>query len=301
MEVITENYVKNLLARRPKDMNKGGAGRVLIAAGSPGMAGAAVLAARTTLKSGAGLVQVAIDEALWPIIQVGEPCATCVGRSISFDLYDAVVIGPGIGKGDAGIAITTRALREYKGKLIIDADALNIIAAIGSDFTSASGEIVITPHPGEAARLLGIDVPIVNASREDTARRLAQLSGGTAVLKGYESLVFSASSGMTLKAGIPAVDDRVYLNPTGNPGMATAGSGDVLTGIIAAFAGMGLCAADAAKAGVYVHGVAGDIAAAKIGEYGVTATDISEAVPAAIRSLTDSREFPFPFKSAPHG
>jgi NAD(P)H-hydrate epimerase len=286
MEIITENYVKNLLVRRPDDMHKGGAGRVLIIAGSPGVAGAAALSARTALKSGAGLVQVSIDEALWPIIQILEPCATCLGRGASLASYNAVVLGPGIGKGETGSVITARVLKEYTGKLIIDADALNIIAALGSDFKNSASGVIITPHPGEAARLLGSTTEEINRSREDSVRRLAVLCGGTAVLKGHESLVFSVLKGDTpLKAGIPSVDDSVYQNPTGNPGMATAGSGDVLTGVIAALAGMGLNSEDAAKAGVYIHGKAGDIAADNIGEYGVTSMDISNAVPVAIRAI----------------
>jgi NAD(P)H-hydrate epimerase len=288
MEFITENYVKNLFVRRPDDIHKGIAGRVLIIAGSPGMAGAAVLSARTALKSGAGLVQVSADEALWPIIQIGEPCATCVGRDVGLESYNAVAIGPGIGKSEAGADITARVLAEYKGNLIIDADALNIIAARGSAFESSNSDIIITPHPGEAARLLGITTGEVNSSREDSVRKLAAVCGGTAILKGHESLVFTAPASAPLIAGIPSVDDSVYLNPTGNPAMATAGSGDVLTGVIAALAGMGFNTKDAAKAGVYIHGKAGDIAAAKIGEYGVTAMDISNAVPDAIKSLRTS-------------
>jgi NAD(P)H-hydrate epimerase len=249
------------------------------------MAGAAVLAARTALKSGAGLVQVSIEEPLWPIVQVAEPCATCVPRDIPLQSYQAIAIGPGLGKGGAGAAITARVLKEYTGKLIIDADALNIIAAQGSDFTSAAEDIIITPHTGEAARLLGMTTAEIGNARTDSVRKLAALCGGTAILKGYESLVCRAAQSASPGQDSNNAADAVCLNPTGNPGMATAGSGDVLTGLITAFTGMGLSAEDAAKAGVYIHGKAGDIAAARIGEYGITATDISNAVPEAIHSI----------------
>ncbi|MDR2487336.1 MAG: NAD(P)H-hydrate dehydratase [Clostridiales Family XIII bacterium] len=303
LETITANDVRLLLKRRPKDSHKGSAGRVLVIAGSPGMAGAAVLSAKAALKSGTGLVSVSIEEGLWSIVQVAEPCAICVGRGFArsglqngaevgwlpqggdcvLDGYDAIAIGPGLGTGDAEQALVDCVLRRYRGRLVLDADALNILARRDMRPAESDAEVIITPHPGEAGRLLACGSGAVNADRADAVRRLADYCGGTAVLKGHESLVCAGGvQAGGVQAGAPGT---VWLNPTGNPGMATAGSGDVLTGVVAAFAGMGLSASDAARAGVYVHGLAGDRAAERLGEYGLTAMDIAGELPFAIRQV----------------
>jgi NAD(P)H-hydrate epimerase len=160
----------------------------------------------------------------------------------------------------------------YNGVLIIDADALNIVADEGLDIRDSAANTIITPHPGEAARLLGTQTDCINADRADAVVELAKRYGSVAVLKGYETLIATA-------------DGDMYVNPTGNPGMATGGSGDVLTGVIASLAGQDFRPLDAALAGVYIHGLAGDIKAAEIGEYGLTAADIANGLPQAIKTL----------------
>ncbi|MDR1796581.1 MAG: NAD(P)H-hydrate dehydratase [Clostridiales Family XIII bacterium] len=278
---ITAKEVKALLGahRRRSDAHKGDFGRVLIVAGSPGMAGAAVLCARAALRAGSGLVTVSIDEALWPIVQTAVPEAMCTGRGSGLDLaaYDAAAVGPGLGTGEAARALVARVLATCGGKpLVLDADALNILAA--SDEVPLPGAgAVLTPHPGEAARLLagagGPDGPWRTAAdvQKDRLGALAALQGkygaATVVLKGAGTLVASEASGTA------APEARV--NTTGNPGMATGGSGDVLTGVIASLLGQGFAPGEAAAAGVYLHGLAGDLAAAELGEAGVTAGDIA--------------------------
>jgi NAD(P)H-hydrate epimerase len=257
-------------------MHKGSAGRVLVVAGSSGMAGAAVLAAGAALRGGAGLVYVSADEALWPVIQTHEPCAICVGRRASCEStggYDAVAIGPGLGTDGDAAKLVDGVLRNRAGALVVDADALNIIASGRAQADLSGAQAVITPHPGEAARLLGVSAADIQADRRTAAARLAKEYGAAAVLKGKGSLVATPSSDM-------------FENTTGNPGMATGGAGDVLTGLIAAFAARGMSAADAATAGVFIHGLAGDIAADEKGEYGLIATDIVNTLPAAIKRVS---------------
>ncbi|MDR1953185.1 MAG: NAD(P)H-hydrate dehydratase [Clostridiales Family XIII bacterium] len=296
METITRKYVKGLLKKRSRDSHKGDYGKVLIVAGSRGMAGAAVLGARAALASGAGLVSVSIDAELFPIVQTCVPCATCVTRPESLaalarravatnpDLksnaaavntvkWDAVAIGPGLGTDATAVDTVKAVLRNaYDGILVVDADALNIIANEGIDMRDVAAHTIITPHPGEAARLLGMETDHVNADRAGAAAELAKRYGSVTVLKGHDTLVATA-------------DGDIYVNPTGNPGMATGGSGDVLTGVVVSLAGQGFRPLDAALAGVYIHGLAGDIKAEEIGEYGLTATDIAEGLPRAIKTL----------------
>jgi NAD(P)H-hydrate epimerase len=274
----TFDVARALLKPRRADAHKGDFGRLLIIAGSPGMAGAAALCARGALRSGAGLATVCIHEGLFPAIHALVPEATCMPRGSLADgaalsRFDAVALGPGLGDSPETAALVKRALGAYGGVAVLDADALNALAGDAGAWGAMGGRAVITPHSGEAARLLGISVAEVEADRRGAALRLAALSGGTAVLKGAGSLVAHA-------------DGRLLVNASGNPGMATGGSGDVLTGIIASFAGQGLEAFEAAAAGVYVHGRAGDLAAERRGEYGLMASDIAEFTALAVLGLT---------------
>ena len=300
MKETTETYIKNLIGPRPRDSHKGNNGRVLIIAGSEGMAGAAVMAAKAALKSGAGLVTVSISRQLFPILQTAVPEAMCMGREgiLTEDLsrYDAVAVGPGIGRGESQYRMVEHLLQDYGGPLIIDADGINSLCEYGIapsrlrmyDMQTVRGDapLVLTPHPGEADRLLLSfrQRPVSDLGRETAARTLARLTGGIVVLKGAGTLV-SMSVGQ---------DTEIWQNPTGNPGMATGGSGDVLTGVTAALAaysragGAGAPAmklTDAVRAAVYMHGLAGDLAAARIGEIGMTAMDIADALPEAFRKI----------------
>ncbi|MDR3294708.1 MAG: NAD(P)H-hydrate dehydratase [Clostridiales Family XIII bacterium] len=276
--VITPEYLRGLLKLRPRGSHKGDYGRLLIVAGSPGMAGAAVLCARGAYRSGAGLVKISIDETLFPVLHGGAAEATCMGRDFPEGCpegFDAAAAGPGLGDTRETAALVRMILRTYKGTLVLDADALNAIAGdrgLQAELRLLAGRTVVTPHAGEAARLLGADIGADGGARIAAAVKLAEITGAVAVLKGADSLVVSP-------------DGEMMVNRTGNPGMATGGSGDVLTGIIASLAGQGLRPFDAAAAGVHIHGRAGDLAAEKYGEYGMTAADVAEMTAFAIKEI----------------
>ncbi len=283
METVSRKKVKNLLIKRSAKTHKGTYGKVLIIAGSEGMAGAAVLAARGAFRSGAGLVHVSIDKTLFPIVQSGIVEATCIPRDLTANVlneYDSVVIGPGLGTSGDGAYAVAKVMENYDGNMIMDADALNIVSENDVDLKKIKGNLIITPHPGEAARLMDTGSSEINASREKAVSFLADLTGGVSVLKGYETLI-------CLPRQKKEDSFQVFMNTTGNPGMATGGSGDVLSGIIGSFLGQGMKPADAAQAGVFVHGLAGDMAAKDIGEYGIIAGDIALYTARAIKDIQD--------------
>ena len=276
--LINLEYVNTVIRERPRDIHKGDCGRVLVIAGSVGMAGAAMLCARGALRSGAGLVRISAPEELYPILQVGVPEATCVSRDISrldYMAADAIAIGPGLGDDDSNGEIIRTILENYKKTVVLDADGINTIvrADLGQALMNTEAKVIMTPHPGEAKRFLeyfGLDVNMEN--REKTVDDLVVCSNAVCILKGSGTLV-------------AAPHEKSYINTTGNPGMATGGSGDVLTGIIAALAGQGLEPVDAARAGVFIHGMAGDISAQQMGETGMTAMDIANNTALAFKQI----------------
>ncbi len=272
--LITKEYVNSILKKRTQDMHKGQCGRVLIIAGSKTMTGAAVLCAKGAFRSGAGLVYASLPLEIFSVMQISVPEAICVVRNCESDLsiYDAIAVGPGIGSDKTNIDIIRRLLAEFKKTLVIDADGLNIIASANlfEEMKRSKADIVITPHMGEAARLLGDNLD----KREIIASRLSYLTGATAVLKGAGTIVTHDG-------------EALYTNTTGNPGMATAGAGDTLTGIITSLAAQGYNSFEAASCGVYIHGLAGDLAANDMGQWGIMASDIAEFTPLAIKNIID--------------
>ncbi len=280
--LITLEYVNTVIKERPREIHKGRCGRVLIAAGSVGMAGAAVLAARGALKSGAGLVKAAVPEELFVILQTAVPQATCTSISEelsprSLEIYGAIAIGPGMGVDEKNYLRIKDILNGYGGPVVLDADGLNSLCRFDKGLETVrnrKGSTILTPHPGEADRLLealGED-RLGNLGRTKAAELIAAGTGAIVLLKGPGTLVTMEREG-------------TYINTTGNPGMATGGSGDVLTGVIAAIAGYGIDAFDAARAGAFIHGMAGDIAAERLGQWGMTSVDIEEALPAAFKKI----------------
>jgi NAD(P)H-hydrate epimerase len=276
------------LSPRKSYGHKGTYGTVLVVAGSRGMSGAAVLVGRGALHSGAGLVRVACPSCIQDIVSAGNPCYTTFGISQHADgsfsesaiedltllaaQADVVACGPGLGQG-AAVSSFVRALLKVlvDVPVVLDADGLNAISPLGNAIGNRSAPIVFTPHPGEFARLLGKSVQDVLEDREALAVNFAKRSGVILLLKGSGTLVTDSR--------------RLYRNSTGNPGMATGGSGDVLTGTIAALIGQGLTAFDAAVLGSWVHGKAGDIAASKLGYVGMTSADLADSLPAAFRQI----------------
>lgn len=283
MEIVREVPT---LRDRPDDGHKGTFGKVCIVAGSVGMAGAAALAGRAALRSGAGLVRVAIAHSALSTVAALEPCYTTialsedsVGRVSAKAIHtildaaaenDVVAIGPGLGTS-AGLRSVIETLVQQEGlRLVIDGDGLNNLAMLPDWPCKRRADVVLTPHPGEMKRLWsGLLREVLPSDRQEAARHMAQISGCVVALKGAGTVVTDGH--------------RVYVNNTGNPGMATAGSGDVLTGVITALMGQGLNSCDATVLGVYVHGAAGDIAADTYGQISLTATNIIEALPEAFR------------------
>jgi hydroxyethylthiazole kinase-like uncharacterized protein yjeF len=282
-----------LLKPRSADSHKGTYGHPLLIAGSRGKSGAAILASRGALRTGAGLVTAAIPESIAAIVAGGQPelmtepmpdreghFAAPVAIEELKTLADgktALIAGPGIGVSDDTHALVKWLVGEgaQEGRpLLLDADALNVVAAIGpAVLKSAKGPVVVTPHPGEMARLLGISTRDVNADRIGAARRLTDLSGAAVLLKGARSVIATP-------------EGRVFINSSGNAGMATAGMGDVLSGIVGALLGQGMTAGDALALGVFVHGFAADRLAMRLGPVGYLAGDLAAELPAAFASLS---------------
>jgi ADP-dependent NAD(P)H-hydrate dehydratase len=272
------------LKPRAVDAHKGDFGKICIIAGSIGMSGAAALAGRAALRAGAGLVRVATPKSVLPIVASIEPSFTTIAlpedsvgrisaKAINTILEavsdnDAVAFGPGIGISGALRSILEALLEQKALRLIIDADGLNNLTALKGWPAKLKAELILTPHPGEMKRLwAGLFRDPLPAEREQQALQLAQHTKTVVALKGAGTVVTDRQ--------------KVYINKTGNPGMATAGSGDVLTGAITALMGQGLSNLDAAVLGVYIHGLAGDIAAEKVGQVSLMATDIIESLPDA--------------------
>lgn len=273
------------LPPRPLDANKGTFGRVLIVAGSRGMSGAAVLCSSAALRGGAGLVRLAVPEGIWTIVAAANPCYTTAslpqdehGRlSIAAlpQLLELVrgnsvaAIGPGVGQTAELADLIAAILEQTATPLVLDADALNVLTGRLDALRKHKGPIVLTPHPGEFARLLGSDIAAVQAQREELAAEFARRNDVVLVLKGHGTVVTDGR--------------RVYINATGNPGMATGGTGDVLGGLIAALLGQKLETFAAAQLGVYLHGRAGDLARQQIGETSLIASDLLDFLPHAFR------------------
>lgn len=277
--LITLEYVNTVIKERPRDIHKGDCGKVLVIAGSEGMAGAAVLCARGALRAGAGLVRISVPKELYPVLQTGAPEATCVPRDLSsldFMAHDAIAIGPGLGDDEKNGNLIRRVLTGYEKTVVLDADGINAVSRfdLGQALKGTKADVIMTPHPGEAFRLVKYaGLPdMVSRDRQKTAADLSRWSGSICVLKGSETLVATPDGGS-------------YTNTTGNPGMATGGSGDVLTGIIAALAGQKLAPEDCAKAGVFIHGMAGDLSAGELGQTGMTSMDIANNTALAFKQI----------------
>lgn len=260
VELLTGGDVAPLLPRRSRTAHKGDCGHLLILAGSEGYTGAPVLAAHAAARTGVGLVTLAVPRAIYPIV-AGQCSPEIMPRPLDRLAapagFDAVAIGPGLGQDPDSTTLVVNFLQTNTRPAVVDADALNILA--GHPVPVAG--CVLTPHPGEMGRLIGKNATDVQADRWGIARRYAQQHQVTLVLKGAGTVV-AASAG------------PLWVNATGNPGMAKGGMGDVLTGIIGGFLAQGLPPFDAARAGVFLHGSAGDLAAERHGTAAMLATDL---------------------------
>jgi len=264
VELLTIDDVRPLLPRRRRTTHKGDYGHLLVIAGSEGYTGAPVLCAHAAARSGVGLVTLAVPREVYPIVAANCPPEVMPQpweRLGALSDYDAVAVGPGLGQSPEAQRSVFNWISSCPRPLVVDADGLNALARNISLLNTVNVPLVLTPHPGEMSRLSGKQVRDVQTHRWEIARQFAKDHGVVLALKGAGTVVTDSSG-------------RLWVNLTGNPGMAKGGIGDALTGIIGALLAQGLPALDAARAGVFVHGVAGDIACQQCGERSMLASDL---------------------------
>ncbi len=285
--------VRKMLPRRPLNAHKHSVGKILVLAGSRGLTGAAVMSCNSAMRAGAGAVVLGIPKSLLPVVSkkltevmpnpleeteeqsVSRKAIPEINRFVSWS--DLVVLGPGLGRNKETEEVILELIQTIKKPLLIDADGLNALAINPKIVKKRKAETILTPHTGELSRITKNSAEEIEENRVAVARKEAKALNCYLVLKGSPTVV-----------GTPSGD--VFINSTGNPGMATAGAGDVLTGTIAALWGQHISAAEASVCGVYLHGLAGDLAKRKYGEMGLTATDIIEAMPRAIMKTLSENE-----------
>jgi ADP-dependent NAD(P)H-hydrate dehydratase / NAD(P)H-hydrate epimerase len=275
LSILTPADIQPFVAPRLASTHKGTYGHVAVIAGSPGRSGAAVLAARGAIRGGAGLVTVMTDPDTASLIHAGSvESMTWSGTDLQQFLEGktAALLGPGLADDDSAYETARAIARAIALPLVIDASGLNAFAGRAAELNPDALPRVITPHPGELARIMESDTRSINSDRIEAAREAARLSGCVVVLKGHQSLIAEP-------------DGQVYVNPTGNPGMASGGTGDVLAGLLAALLARGTEPVDAACTAVYLHGLAGDILKEEMGDTGLTAMDLADRIPAAIQRV----------------
>jgi NAD(P)H-hydrate epimerase len=324
VDLLEKRYVLSLIPERPNYSHKGDYGHVLIVAGSKGKTGAAFMAAKACMRAGSGLVTIGVPESLMDVFQSrvteemtlplpdrgdGTLSSKAIGHILKFmsEKADVLCIGPGIGVSEDTRSLTADVIKSSRTPVVIDADGLNSLSearvkgqGAGEIFKKAAAPIILTPHIGEMARLLqksevrsqtppqipplvrggygGVNSKLrtqIEHDRIDAAISFSKETGTYLVLKGVPTI-------------IAGPEGRAFINATGNPGMATAGTGDVLTGMIASFIGQGLGPLNASMLGVYMHGLAGDLAAGEKGEHSLIASDIIEYLPSAFKAMQDA-------------
>ena len=278
--ILDHNKVLDFLPDRPVYSHKGNYGKILLLCGSRGYTGAAALAAMGALRSGAGLVYLAVPESIYAIeaIKLNEAIVQALpdengmyskrAADIILSMLtgkDAVLIGPGIGQSDGTAAIVEFVLKSFKGPVVLDADGINVMCTHKDVLRERTCPTILTPHDGEFFRIAGKSI----ADRTTAAEELATDLGCIVLLKGYRTIITD---------GV-----KTYFNTTGNPGMATGGSGDVLAGIIVSLLGQKLDALEAAACAAWLHGAAGDICAKEIGQYGMLPSDIVKVLPRLLK------------------
>lgn len=273
---LNHKLVLSLLPDRNPWGHKGNFGKLLLLCGSRGYTGAAFFAAMGALRSGAGLVFLGVPESIYGIeaVKLNEPVifplpdaggrlsADAVPEILTrFPQMDAVLVGPGLGQSEGTLAVVRAVLEKAECPVVVDADGINVLSAHRDLLRGRKLPTILTPHDGEFARLGGV----IGEDRMSAAAALAEELGCVVLLKGHETCITDGTDG--------------YLNPTGNPGMAVGGSGDVLAGVITALLGAGLPPLEAAACGAWLHGAAGDRCAAELGQYGMLPTDMLSALP----------------------
>ncbi len=290
--LITRRHVQRCLPSRPQDAHKGHTGHLLVIAGSPGKTGAAAMTATSALRAGAGLVTVAVAQSLNPIMETllleamtapfpeesdGVLGDACFDRLMQLlEAMRCLAIGPGLGQNPDTRKLVLRLVAGCGVPMVIDADGLNALSTDTDVLRRAAAPVILTPHPGEMARLTATTSSTVQSDRVGAARRFAESFRVHVVLKGARTVVAHP-------------DGSVFINPTGNAGMASGGMGDVLTGLIAGFLAQGLSAEAASHAGVFLHGAAADTLSQKMGPVGYLASEVMDAVPSEVRRILADR------------
>lgn len=286
--LLTGADMTRILRPRKTESHKSSHGHLLILAGSPGLTGAAYMAGTAALRAGAGLATMGVPVSLNDIMEAKTTEVMTIGlpetadKTLGKASYEAarrllanktaLVIGPGSGNSKEVMELIELIIQDIHVPVVIDADGLNSFAPKIGSLKGMKTEVVLTPHPGEASRLLNMKIPEIQADRIGAAERLVEMTGATVVLKGAYTVIAHPSG-------------QVYLNPTGNPGLATAGTGDILAGMLGAFLAQGYGALEAAQASVYIHGLAGDEVKKERGELGMIATDLLPHIPRLINSF----------------
>lgn len=270
---LTRSWVAGKLPKRPKDANKGTFGKVLVIAGSENFPGAAYLCCEAVYRVGAGLVTLATEPQVKIIVSRKLPELTFLPFNEAIKKiyeYDALLIGPGLGQNDQIIKIINKIINNKLPKTIIDADGLNILSKMGKWWEQLRGEIILTPHPGEMARLTGLTIKQIQVDRINVAQYWAKKWNKIIVLKGANTVIASPYG-------------RVMVSPFANPALATAGTGDILAGAIAGMLAQGLDCFNAACIGVYIHGLAGEKISKKAGSVGILASDLLKYLPITLK------------------
>ncbi len=286
--VVNASDVRNILPRRKPETYKHAVGKVFALVGSVGMTGAGIMVGRSAMRAGAGSVVLGVPSELnqvyesqltevmtVPLPQTGDgslSLAVLLQIQKNLEWADVLVVGPGLSRNQETSQLVAKILRSHDGPMVIDADGLNAIADQSGILAGTTAEIILTPHHGEFSRLTGFSIEDIAKNRIEMARNYAGENKVTLVLKGSPTVIASK-------------EGKVCINTHGNPGMATAGMGDVLTGIIAAMVSQKLKPIDAAIAGVYLHSIAGDVALESKGMYSLIATDVIETLPQAFRRI----------------
>ncbi|MFA6321467.1 MAG: NAD(P)H-hydrate dehydratase [Candidatus Omnitrophota bacterium] len=285
--ISLDEAIKNFPKRRA-DSHKGDFGHVLVVAGSAGYTGAAYLASQAAIRSGSGLVTLAVPENIYTILAAKltevmvRPFAGTKDGSFALkaegDLLrfagkcNSFAIGPGLSQDKETARLVRSLVSRLDGQVVLDADGINAFSGYSDDLKDRKSRLILTPHPGELSRLTGRSVEQIQKNRNDIALSLADEYNIVLVLKGHETVVADPNG-------------QIYINGTGNPGMASGGVGDVLTGIVAAFLAQGVDAFSAAMLGVYFHGLAGDVAAKEKGALSLIATDLLDKLPEVLMAL----------------
>ena len=284
--IVADNkYIKDNLPIRAADANKGDCGRLLLIAGSYGMAGACIMAARAALRCGVGILQIAVDSKIYPIVAAAVPEAvftvlnfdddenisdSFAGLNTALENCTACVVGCGLGKLSGHIC--PHVFDNCNRPLLIDADGINYVAKNPKVLEKCAAPLILTPHPKEMSRLTGKSVEQIQGKRKENAVETAKKLNAVLLLKGEHTIISSSLGDFAI-------------NPTGNEGMAKGGSGDVLSGIIGSLCAQGVLPFEAAVSGAYIHGMAGDICAGKFSKRAMLPTDLIEELPTVFRQF----------------